>query len=93
MSPATKKRSNSAVRSDLSNNDQRLNDTHSSSVTKNSFVPIKSPTNESSANRSSTVKNHSHTSRPKLIQYIDKNIIGKDHTFQGPWGLRRSKFF
>jgi hypothetical protein len=29
--------------------------------------------------------------RPKLIQYIDDNIIGKHHIFNGPWGFRRSK--
>jgi len=27
--------------------------------------------------------------RPKLIQYIEDNIIGRDHIFNGPWGPRR----
>ncbi|UJR18081.1 hypothetical protein I4U23_004981 [Adineta vaga] len=27
--------------------------------------------------------------RPKLIRYIDENIIGKDFVFNGPWGSRR----
>ena len=31
--------------------------------------------------------------RPKLLQYIEENIIGKDYIFQGPWGLRRSMLF
>ncbi|CAF4941250.1 unnamed protein product, partial [Rotaria socialis] len=26
---------------------------------------------------------------PKIIHYIEKNIIGKDYIFQGPWGFRR----
>lgn len=40
--------------------------------------------------RSST-KNNNSIARPKLIQYIDDNIIGKDRLFNGPWGIRRSK--
>jgi hypothetical protein len=39
----------------------------------------------------SSTKNNSSSSRPKLIQYIEQNIIGKDHIFKGPWGLRQSK--
>jgi hypothetical protein len=39
----------------------------------------------------SSTKNNNSSSRPKLIQYINENIIGKDHIFSGPWGLRRSK--
>jgi len=40
-------------------------------------------------NQNSSQKNV--LSRPKLLQYIEDNIIGKDHIFQGPWGLRRSR--
>jgi hypothetical protein len=37
--------------------------------------------------------NNNILTRPKLFQYIEENIIGKDYIFQGPWGLRRSMLF
>jgi len=39
----------------------------------------------------SSTKNNNSISCPKLIQYMNDSIIGKDHIFNGPWGLRRSK--
>ena len=44
-----------------------------------------------SSYHSSSRTNSSGNSRPKLIQYIDANIIGKDKIFNGPWGPRQSK--
>ncbi|CAF4063303.1 unnamed protein product [Rotaria magnacalcarata] len=90
MSPVSKKRSHSIGQSDLSKNDQSLNDIHRSSLNHHGFIPIQSPAVESHTNRNSSTKNYNRTvSRPKIIHYIEKNIIGKDHIFQGPWGFRR----
>ena len=57
--------------------------------------PVINSTAASNMNQNSSIKNHSNflMSQPKLIQYIYKNIIGKDYIFQGPWGLRRSRKF
>ena len=47
-----------------------------------------------SSGTSGTIRSSSkNSSRPKLIHYIEENIIGKDQIFKGPWGPRRGKYF
>lgn len=87
----SKKRSHSIGRSDLSINEHTPNDIYRSSLTTNKLFPTINPVPISNSNYNSSTKNMNHIlSRPKLLQYIEENIIGKDHIFQGPWGLRRS---
>jgi hypothetical protein len=78
MSSPSKKRSRSNGRSDLTNNEQVSNEL-SQSFHNNGLLSM---VNSSSKN--------SILFRPKLFQYIEENIIGKDFIFQGPWGLRQS---
>ncbi|CAM4865155.1 unnamed protein product [Rotaria socialis] len=90
ISPVSKKRSHSTGQSDLSKPNHSLNDIHRSSLNHHGFIPIRSPAAESHTNRNCSTKNYNRTvSRPKIIHYIEKNIIGKDYIFQGPWGFRR----
>jgi hypothetical protein len=89
--PSTKKRSHSLVRSNLSANDQLLNDFYQTSANTNSVFPAINPVAVSTTNYYSSVKANTIFARPKLIQYIEENMIGNDHIFQGPWGPRRSQ--
>ncbi|CAF2071588.1 unnamed protein product [Rotaria magnacalcarata] len=86
ISSMTKSQSNSTARSDPSTTEIYPNDIYQKSNNTNNnngiFPSI------SKMYRSSS-KNNNGTSRPKLVQYIDDNIIGKDYIFNGPWGLRR----
>lgn len=88
MPLSSKKRSHSINRSDLPLKEQKSNDFYQPSHHNNNLFPI---INSSSINHNSSTKNLN--IRPKLYQYIDENIIGKDYIFQGPWGLRRSILF
>ncbi|CAF2342856.1 unnamed protein product [Rotaria sp. Silwood2] len=90
MSPPLKKRSYSAGRSDLLKNEQVSNDIYRSPLNNNGSFPIINQAMQSNTNHNSSTKHHNNSSsRPKLIQYIEENIIGKDYVFQGPWGVRR----
>lgn len=91
LSVPSKKRSHSINRSDLPNNDQVVNDFYQPSFHNNSLFPTINQTNISNTNYNSSTKNLN--PRPKILQYIEENIIGKDYIFQGPWGLRRSMSF
>ncbi|CAF3345142.1 unnamed protein product [Rotaria socialis] len=86
ISSMTKSRSNSAGRSDPSTTEIYSNDIYQKSNSTNNNSGIFPSINK--MYRSSS-KNNNGTSRPKLVQYIDDNIIGKDYIFNGPWGLRR----
>ncbi len=94
MSSSSKKRSHSAGGFDHSPNEQISNDIYQLSVNNTGLFPTMNPsTIVSNTNHNSSIKtNNNMISRPKLFQYIDENIIGKDHIFQGPWGLRRSMY-
>jgi hypothetical protein len=81
----SKKRSHSTGRSDLPNNEQISNDIYQSSF---GLFPTINPVNISNTNHNSSTKYI--LTRPKILQNIEENIIGKDFIFQGPWGLRRS---
>jgi hypothetical protein len=74
-------------RSELGSNEKISNDIYQNFHNNSELFPA-----INSVYHSST-KNNNNASRPKLIQYIDENIIGKNHIFNGPWGLRRSKIF
>ncbi|CAF0830779.1 unnamed protein product [Rotaria sordida] len=90
MSPPSKKRSQSEIRSDLLTNEQVSNDIYRAPANNNGFLPTINQAIESNTNHNSPTKHHNNIfSRPKLIQYIEENIIGKDYVFQGPWGVRR----
>jgi hypothetical protein len=91
MSPPSKKRSHSIGRSDLSKNELFSNDIYRSSFNNNVLFPTINPAAVVNTNHYSSTKTNVNISRPKLLQYIEENIIGKDYTFHGPWGLRRSK--
>lgn len=71
--------------SEITLNELMSNDIYQNSFNKSGIFPV-----INTIYRTST-KNNNSISRPKLIQYIDENIIGKDLIFNGPWGLRRSK--
>jgi hypothetical protein len=93
MSLPSKKRSHSIGQSDLPNNEQISNDFYQSSFHNNGLFPMINPATISTSNYNSTTKTMNNIlPRPKLLQYIEENIIGKDYIFQGPWGLRRSMF-
>lgn len=83
MSLSSKKRPHSLVRSDIPTNDLANNDVYQTAVNPNAVVPLNQQHTSSKTNGVLT--------RPKLIQYIEENIIGRDVIIQGPWGLRRSK--
>jgi hypothetical protein len=85
--PSKKQRSHSIARTDLSTNEKIPNDIYQSSFNTIGLFPTINPATLSNTNYNSSTKNNS---RPKILQYIEENIIGKDHIFQGPWGLRRS---
>jgi hypothetical protein len=87
MSFASKKRSHSTGRSDLSTNEKMPNDIYQPTFHTIGLFPSLNPVTLANTNHNSSTKS---TVRPKLLQYIEENIIGKDHVFQGPWGLRRS---
>jgi len=74
-------------RSELVSNELMSNDIYQNAYNNSGIFPA-----INTAYYSST-KNNNSLSRPKLIQYIHENIIGKDHIFNGPWGLRRSKIY
>jgi len=84
----SKKRPHSIGRSDLLNNEQISNDIYQSSFHNNGLFPTINPASISNTNHISSPKNI--LTRPKILQTIEENIIGKDFIFQGPWGLRRS---
>ena len=91
MSFSSKKRSHSTGRVDLSTSEQIFQNVHQSSVNNTGILPTINPGMTTNTNHNSPTKNSQNTlARPKLLQYIEENIIGKDHIFQGPWGLRRS---
>ena len=93
MSGPSKKRSHSIARTDLStHNEQIVNDIYQSSLnTVDLFPPINLAMVINTNHISSPKNNNNPTlTRPKLLQYIEENLIGKNLIFQGPWGLRRS---
>jgi hypothetical protein len=93
MSSPSKKRSRSIGRSDSTKNEQVSNELHQS-LHNNGFLSAINSSNVSNTNHNSSTKtNNNILSRPKLFQYIEDNIIGKDYIFQGPWGLRQSMLF
>lgn len=82
----TKPRSNSTGRSDGSTTELYPTDIYQKLNNNNGIFPSINKMYHSSS------KNNNGIARPKLIQYIYENIIGRDQIFVGPWGLRRSKF-
>lgn len=92
MPVPSKKRAHSIARSDLSTNEQIVNDIYQSSLNLADIFPPISPAVVVNTNQNSSPKNNNNTVlvRPKLFQYIEENLIGKDLVFQGPWGFRRS---
>ena len=90
MSVPSKKRSHSTGRTDLSTNEKLPNDIYQPVFHTIGLFPTTNPATIANTNHSSSTKT---TVRPKILQYIEDNIIGKDHTFQGPWGLRRSMIY
>lgn len=83
----SKKRSHSLGRSELLGNDQTVHDVYQTSGNSNNLFPVINP----KAMSYSSAKTNYPAVRPKLLQYIEENVIGRDHVFQGPWGLRRSE--
>ncbi|CAF1437084.1 unnamed protein product [Rotaria sordida] len=79
----SKSQSNSMTRSELPTTEQQPNDIYQRLTNNNQIFPSINKIYHSSN------KNNNSVVRPKLIQYIDENIIGKGHIFYGPWGLRR----
>jgi len=45
-----------------------------------------------SSSSSSPSKNNNSNSRPKLLQYVSDNIIGRDYIFKGPYGSRKMMY-
>jgi hypothetical protein len=90
MSFPSKKRSHSTGRSDLSTNEKQFNDIYQPSFNTIGLFPTINQATLANKNYNSSTKNNF---RPKFLQYIEENIIGKDYIFQGPWGLRRSMIY
>ena len=87
----SKKRSHSLGRSDLMGSDLTIHDVYQTSGNGNNLFPVLNLTAISINNPYPSAKTNLSVARPKLLQYIEENIIGKNYIFQGPWGLRRSK--
>jgi hypothetical protein len=59
----------------------------------NGLFPALNPAATANTLHQSSNKNINSPPRPKIFQYIDENIIGKDYVLSGPWGSRRCKVF
>ncbi|CAF1409262.1 unnamed protein product [Adineta steineri] len=79
-----KKRSNSMGRTDSQANEQESKDIYQKPRNNNVVFPAINNIYQNIPNKTNITGN-----RSRLIQYIDENIIGKDHVFLGPWGFRR----
>ncbi|CAF1304467.1 unnamed protein product [Adineta ricciae] len=91
ISLTAKKRRHSIGRTELTKVKHLTKDTHipSLSINSNGFGTNNTVISTTTTHSSSTKTTPSVASRPKLLQYIEENVIGKDYIFQGPWGLRR----
>lgn len=91
MPISSQKRAHSLVRSDLSSSDQFNREIYQTSINLNNVFPSINPMAVSYTYQQVSTKANNSVTRPKLIQYIEENIIGHDTLFQGPWGVRRSE--
>ncbi|UJR21242.1 hypothetical protein I4U23_024337 [Adineta vaga] len=84
-----KKRSNSMGRTDGRSSEQDTKDIYQRSQNNNGVFPLINTYYHNSTSKNNTNANNNSSHRPKLLQYIDENIIGRDLIFTGPWGIRR----